>query len=74
MQIRTGISDGRYTEVVEGTVKPGDTIVVGLATSKVEGPAAFGGGIGGGGRPPGGGGGAPRGTLTWPSKSSRSAT
>jgi HlyD family secretion protein len=60
VQIRTGISDGRFTEVVEGSLKPGDTIVVGLATSKVEGPAAFGGGMGGG-RPPGGGGGAPRG-------------
>ncbi|MEA2570966.1 MAG: HlyD family secretion protein [Acidobacteriota bacterium] len=59
VQIRTGISDGRYTEIVEGEVKPGDLVVVGLATSKVEGPAAFGGqaGPGGGGRPGGGGGG-----------------
>jgi len=56
VQIRTGISDGRFTEVVEGTLKPGDTIVVGLATSKVEGPAAFGGGMGGGPGRPGGGG------------------
>jgi HlyD family secretion protein len=57
LQIRTGISDGRYTEIVEGEVKPGDLVVVGLATSKVEGPAAFGGqaGPGGGGRPAGGG-------------------
>jgi HlyD family secretion protein len=57
-QIRTGISDGRYTEIVEGDVKPGDLVVVGLATSKVEGPAAFGGQAGpggGGGRPAGGG-------------------
>jgi HlyD family secretion protein len=58
VQIRTGISDGRFTEVVDGNVKVGDTVVIGLATSKVEGPAAFGGGMGGGrpgggGRPPG---------------------
>jgi len=59
VQIRTGISDGRFTEVVEGDIKPGDLVVVGLATSKVEGPAAFGGqaGPGGGARPGGGGGG-----------------
>lgn len=55
VQIRTGISDGRYTQVVDGSLKPGDNVVVGLATSKVESPAAF----GGAGRPggPGGGGG-----------------
>jgi HlyD family secretion protein len=57
VQIRTGISDGRFTEVSEGDIKPGDLVVVGLATSKVEGPAAFGGQAGGGGRPGGGGGG-----------------
>jgi HlyD family secretion protein len=55
-QIRTGISDGRFTEIVDGNVKVGDTVVIGLATSKVEGPAAFGGGMGGGGPRPGGGG------------------
>ena len=60
VQIRTGISDGRFTQIVEGTVKIGDTVVIGLATSKVEGPAAFGGQMGGGGRP-GGGGPPPRG-------------
>jgi multidrug efflux pump subunit AcrA (membrane-fusion protein) len=37
-QIRTGITDGRYTEVVAGDLKEGDNIVVGLVTSKVEGP------------------------------------
>jgi HlyD family secretion protein len=57
VQVRTGISDGRYTEVVDGELKAGDDVVVGLATSKVEGPAAFGGGMGGGGARPGGGGG-----------------
>ena len=55
IQIRTGITDGRYTQVVSGEVKPGDTVVVGLATSKVEGPPPMGGqgpggGMGGGGR------------------------
>jgi HlyD family secretion protein len=59
VEIRTGISDGRYTQVVEGAVKPGDQVVIGTATSKVEGPSAFGGagqgGPGGGGRPGGGG-------------------
>lgn len=60
VQIRTGISDGRFTEIVEGTAKVGDTVVIGLATSKVEGPAAFGGGMGGPGGRPGGGGGTPQ--------------
>jgi len=60
MQIRTGISDGHFTEVVDGPIKPGDQIVVGLATTKVEGPAAFGGNQGGGGGRQGGGGGRSR--------------
>jgi HlyD family secretion protein len=48
-EIRTGISDGRYTAVLAGTLKEGDTVVVGLATSKVEGPPPMGGqGPGGG--------------------------
>ena len=61
VEIRTGISDGRYTQVVDGAVKEGDPVIVGTATSKVEGPSAFGGagqgGPGGGGRPGAGGGG-----------------
>ena len=57
VQIRTGISDGRFTEVVEGELHQGDKVVTGLATTKVEGPAAFGGGMGGGGQRGGGGGG-----------------
>ncbi len=36
--IRTGITDGHSTQVVEGNLKVGDNIVTGLATSKVEGP------------------------------------
>ncbi|PYQ26721.1 MAG: efflux RND transporter periplasmic adaptor subunit [Acidobacteria bacterium] len=54
VEIRTGISDGRFTEVVSGNLKPGDNVVVGLATSKVESAAPMGGG-GGGARPGGGG-------------------
>jgi HlyD family secretion protein len=50
--IRTGITDGRYTQVVSGDLKPGDTVIVGLATSKVEGPPPMGGQQGGGRRRP----------------------
>ncbi|HVR39953.1 MAG TPA: efflux RND transporter periplasmic adaptor subunit [Thermoanaerobaculia bacterium] len=55
VQIRTGITDGRFTQVVDGSLKPGDEVITGLATSKVEGPAAFGGGMGSGQRGGGGG-------------------
>jgi HlyD family secretion protein len=48
MEIRTGITDGRFTEVVSGDVKVGDTVIVGLVTSKADSTA---------GRPPGAGGG-----------------
>ncbi len=34
VQIRTGISDGRNTEAVSGDLKPGDPVVIGLATAK----------------------------------------
>jgi HlyD family secretion protein len=55
VSIRTGITDGRYTVVVDGEVKEGDTIVVGIATSKVESTGSFpGAGPMGGGRPGGG--------------------
>jgi HlyD family secretion protein len=46
--IRTGITDGHYTQVVAGDLKAGDTLVVGLATSKVEGPPPPGSPVGGG--------------------------
>jgi len=36
--IRTGITDGHVTQVVSGDLQPGMNIIVGLATSKVEGP------------------------------------
>jgi HlyD family secretion protein len=38
VQIRTGITDGHFTEIASGDLKVGDSVVVGLATSKVEGP------------------------------------
>ena len=54
--IRTGITDGRFTAVVDGELKEGDTIVVGIATAKVETTGSFpGAGPMGGGRPGGGG-------------------
>ena len=34
-RIRTGLSDGRSTEVVEGELEEGDEIVIGLATTRV---------------------------------------
>ena len=54
VSIRTGITDGHYTQVVEGNLKPGQNVIIGLATSKVEGPGPPGsssplGGRGGGG-------------------------
>jgi HlyD family secretion protein len=58
VEIRTGITDGHYTQVISGDVKPGDNVVIGLATSKVEGnPPPGSAGPMGGGRPGGGGGG-----------------
>ena len=34
VEIRPGITDGRNTQVVSGDLKPGDTVIVGLATAK----------------------------------------
>ncbi|MEP7132918.1 MAG: efflux RND transporter periplasmic adaptor subunit, partial [Acidobacteriota bacterium] len=34
VEIRTGITDGRFTQIVSGDVKAGDSVIVGLATSK----------------------------------------
>ena len=36
VSIRTGISDGRFTEVVDGTLKAGDPVVIGQATAKAD--------------------------------------
>jgi HlyD family secretion protein len=48
VEIRTGITDGRYTEVVEGNLKEGQDVIIGLATSKVESTGATGSPFGGG--------------------------
>jgi hypothetical protein len=40
VKLRTGVTDGHYTQVVQvfsGTLNPGDLVVTGLATIKVEG-------------------------------------
>ena len=55
VRIQTGISDGRFTQVISGELKPTDAVVVGLATSKVESAAPMGGQGGPGGGPRGGG-------------------
>jgi HlyD family secretion protein len=52
VELKTGISDGRFTQVVEGQIAPGDTVVIGAATLRAEsqsGPVV-GGGRGGGRR------------------------
>ncbi|HYV84648.1 MAG TPA: efflux RND transporter periplasmic adaptor subunit [Patescibacteria group bacterium] len=36
VSIRTGISDGRFTQVVEGPLQIGDPVVIGQATAKVD--------------------------------------
>ena len=36
VDVKTGISDGRFTAILEGALKPGDTIVTGFATAKSE--------------------------------------
>ena len=36
VEIRTGITSGRFTQVVSGDLKPGNSVVVGLATTKVD--------------------------------------
>jgi HlyD family secretion protein len=34
VEVRAGVTDGRFTQIVAGEVKPGDTVIVGLATAK----------------------------------------
>jgi hypothetical protein len=36
VQIKTGITDGRYTQVASGDLKAGDTVVVGNVTAKAD--------------------------------------
>jgi HlyD family secretion protein len=55
VEIRTGITDGRFTQVISGGLKEGDLVVAGVATSKVESAPPMGGGGGPGGGPRGGG-------------------
>jgi len=52
VEIRPGITDGRFTQVVSGELKAGDTVIVGLATAKASAPgtSAPGTAPGGGGR------------------------
>jgi HlyD family secretion protein len=57
VEIRTGITDGHYTQVVSGELKVGDNVVIGLATSKVDTNAPPGSGGPMGGARPGGAGG-----------------
>ena len=69
--VRTGITDGAYTEIVSGDLKEGDPVVVGMtgtqtAQNNLSAPPGFGGGFrgpggGGGGRGGGGAGGGGRG-------------
>lgn len=51
VEIRTGITDGRFTQIVSGEIKPGDSVIVGLATAKASAS---------GSAPPGAGPGGPR--------------
>ncbi|HEY1250284.1 MAG TPA: efflux RND transporter periplasmic adaptor subunit [Thermoanaerobaculia bacterium] len=51
VSIKTGISDGRFTQVASGELKDGETVVVGLATAKADAAARPGGAPGGGRRP-----------------------
>jgi HlyD family secretion protein len=57
VEIRTGITDGHYTQVVSGDLKVGDNIIAGLATSKVDSNPPPGSSNPMGGRPGGGRGG-----------------
>jgi HlyD family secretion protein len=53
VEIRTGITDGHFTQVVSGDLNVGDNIIIGLATSKVESNPPPGSSPMGGGRPGG---------------------
>ncbi len=50
VEIKGGITDNRYTQVVSGDLKVGETVIVGLATTKADAskaPGAPSGGPGG---------------------------
>jgi len=55
VNVKTGISDGRFTAIMEGELNAGDKIAVGFATAKVDQQGSLPAGMGG--RGPGGGGG-----------------
>jgi HlyD family secretion protein len=55
--VKTGITDGRFTAVTEGDLKPGDKVAVGFATAKVDGQGTLPPGMGGQRGPGGPGGG-----------------
>jgi HlyD family secretion protein len=38
MEVRTGVTDNRYTQLVSGDLKAGDTVVVGLVTARAGAP------------------------------------
>ena len=40
VHIRTGISDGRYTQVLDGELKDGDAVITGAATAKADAAGA----------------------------------
>ncbi|HEY6929536.1 MAG TPA: efflux RND transporter periplasmic adaptor subunit [Thermoanaerobaculia bacterium] len=40
VEIRAGISDGRYTEVVSGSLNVGEPVIIGLATTKADAGSA----------------------------------
>ena len=52
IEIRSGVTDNRFTQVTSGELKPGDTVIVGLVTAKADTS---------GSRPPGTGAGSPGG-------------
>ena len=53
--VRTGISDGRFTQIISGELSPGDLVIIGQATARVE-STQLPPGTGGGGRMGGPGG------------------
>jgi HlyD family secretion protein len=36
VEVRTGITDGRFTQVMDGALKESDTVIIGLATAKAD--------------------------------------
>jgi HlyD family secretion protein len=58
VNVKVGISDGRFTAITEGELNVGDKIAVGFATAKVDQQGSLPAGMGG--RGPGGGGGGRR--------------